>query len=183
MKKTPLILRIPGCILLAALLVFALVQPMMTQGESAALVALAQQGKPYVLGTFGPETYDCSGLVKDAYAHFGVEMIHSAQITGYDEATRTVDDVRMLRPGDLIFFDTVSDKDKCDHVGLWLGNNRFVHASSSEMVVMVSEFDEKWRERYSWCKQILDPYGQEQMDSVYHLLRNKANELLAKEEV
>lgn len=182
MKKTPLLIRILGGALLAVLVVFAAVQPMMSRGESATLVALAQQGKPYVLGTFGPDTYDCSGLVKDAYAHYGVEMIHSAQITGYDETTRTIDDVRMLRPGDMIFFDTVSDKDKCDHVGLWLGNNRFVHASSSEMVVMVSELDEKWQGRYSWCKQILDPYGIEAIDKVYWLLRDKAAELLSPEE-
>ena len=73
----------------------------------------------------------------------------------------TVEDPRDLRPGDLIFFDTVSDKDRCDHVGLWLGMNRFVHASSSEMVVMISEFDEKWQGCYSWGKRILEPCEQD----------------------
>ena len=89
-----------------------------------------------------------------------MELVHSAQFIGYDDSYASVEDPRDLRPGDLIFFDTVSDKDRCDHVGLWLGMNRFVHASSSEMVVMISEFDEKWQGCYSWGKRILEPYEQ-----------------------
>lgn len=159
MKKTPLILRIAGGILLVAVAAVSLVHPMYTRGECACLAALAQRGKPYVLGTCGPDSYDCSGLALDAYAYLGCELVHSAQFVGYDDSYPTVEDPRDLRPGDLIFFDTISDRDRCDHVGLWLGMNRFVHASSSEQVVMISELDEKWRARYSWGKHILAPYA------------------------
>ncbi len=157
MKRTPLILRLAGGILLTVAAAASLIHPMYTRGECACLVALAQRGKPYVLGTRGPDSYDCSGLALDAYAPFGLELVHSAQFVGYDDSYPTVEAAQNLRPGDLIFFDTISDKDRCDHVGLWLGMNRFVHASSSEEVVMISTFDEKWRERYSWGKHILDP--------------------------
>lgn len=159
MRKTPLPLRILGGLLLLILAAVSLVHPMYTRLDCACLAALAQRGKPYVLGARGPESYDCSGLALDAYAYFGCDLVHSAQFVGYDDGYATVEDARDLRPGDLIFFDTVSDGDRCDHVGLWLGMNRFVHASSSEQVVMISPLDEKWRARYSWGKHILDPYS------------------------
>ena len=159
MKHTPLIVRILGGALLFAVAAVSLIHPMYTRGECACILASAQRGKPYILGTAGPDSYDCSGLVLDAYGRFGCELVHSAQFVGYDDGYETIENPSDLRPGDLIFFNTVSDKDRCDHVGLWLGMNRFVHASSSEEVVMISEFDEKWQERYSWGKHILEPYA------------------------
>lgn len=159
MKHTPLIVRILGGALLVAVAAVSLIHPMYTRGESACILASAQRGKPYILGTAGPDSYDCSGLALDAYGRFGNELVHSAQFIGYDDSYMTIEDPADLRPGDLIFFDTIRDKDRCDHVGLWLGMNRFVHASSSEEVVMISEFDEKWQGRYSWGKHILEPYA------------------------
>ena len=45
--------------------------------------ALAQQGKPYQFAADGPESFDCSGLVKSAYAQIGISLVHqsSAQAT------------------------------------------------------------------------------------------------------
>ena len=159
MKHTPLIVRILGGALLVAVAAVSLIHPMYTRGECACILASAQRGKPYILGTAGPDSYDCSGLALDAYGRFGYELVHSAQFIGYDDSYATVETPSDLRPGDLIFFDTIRDKDRCDHVGLWLGMNHFVHASSSEEVVMISEFDEKWQGRYSWGKHILEPYA------------------------
>ena len=159
MKHTPLIVRILGGALLTIVAAVSLIQPMYTRGECACILASAQRGKPYILGTAGPDSYDCSGLALDAYLRLGCELVHSAQVVGYDDGYATIEDPAELRPGDLIFFDTIKDKDRCDHVGLWLGMNRFVHASSSEKVVMISEFDEKWQSRYSWGKHILDPHA------------------------
>ena len=158
MKTMPLFIRITGGILLGALILASCALPMYTRGESAAMVGLGLLGKPYVLGHAGPEKYDCSGLTKVAYEALGTELMHSAKYVGYDDQYETVEKASDLVPGDLIFFDTVSDSDKCDHVGIWLGMNRFVHASSSEEVVMISEFDERWQERYSWGKHILTIY-------------------------
>ena len=159
MKHTPLIVRILGGALLVAVAAVGLIHPMYTRGECACILASAQRGKPYIMGTSGPDSYDCSGLVLDAYGRFGCELVHSAQFVGYDDGYETVESPSDLCPGDLIFFDTIPDKDRCDHVGLWLGMNRFVHASSSEEVVMISELDEKWQGRYSWGKHILEPYA------------------------
>lgn len=156
MKTTPLFIRILGGALLCVLWLVSFFHPLLTQGECVSLIGLSHIGKPYVFGAEGPDAYDCSGLTRSAYAYFDTDMIHSAQFVAYDEQYQTVEDTKNLVPGDLIFFDTVRDKDKCDHVGIWLGMNRFVHASSSEMVVMVSDFDEKWQKCYSWGKHIID---------------------------
>lgn len=155
MKHTPLFIRIAGGALLTALLLVSCLQPMLTRGESAALAALSHRGKPYVFGARGPESYDCSGLVLDVCAPFGVDLIHSAQFIAYDDQYQTIEAPADLIPGDLVFFDTVADRDQCDHVGVWLGLNRFVHASSSEKRVMISSFDADWRARYSWSKRVL----------------------------
>ena len=159
MKRTPLLIRILGGALLAIIAAVSLIQPMYTRGECACILASAQRGKPYILGTAGPDSYDCSGLALDAYLRLGCELVHSAQFVGYDDSYATVENPSDLRPGDLIFFDTIRDKDRCDPVGLWLGMNRFVHASSAQEAVMISEFDESWQSRYSWGKRILDPYA------------------------
>ena len=155
MKSTPLPLRILLGMLLTALLAVGCLHPLLSRGECAALIALGARDKPYVFGAEGPDSYDCSGLTRSAYGCLGVELIHSAQFVAYDDQYQTVSDPSQLAVGDLLFFDTVADKDKCDHVGVWIGLNRFVHASSSQRIVMVSEFDEKWRGCYSWSKRVL----------------------------
>ena len=157
MKTTPLFIRIIGGILLSALLLVSCALPFYTRGESAAMVALGYRGKPYIFGKAGPDGYDCSGLTKVAYATHGVDLIHSAKYIAYDEQYETIESADALAPGDLIFFDTVADSDRYDHVGIWLGMNRFVHASSSEMVVMISEYDNHWQERFSLGKRVIDP--------------------------
>ena len=168
MKRTPLLLRILGGILIPALLLLGCVHPMLTQSECTALLGLSHRGKPYVFGKEGPDSFDCSGLTMDACKYFGVELIHSAKYVAYDEQY-TDAELGTLIPGDLIFFDTVADKDRYDHVGIWLGMNRFVHASSSEMVVMISEFDEHWQKCYSGAKRIIEPYADE--NPLYQLVQ------------
>lgn len=158
MKHTPLLFRVLGGALIAVLLVIGWIYPMLTQGECAALIGLSHRGKPYVFGKDGPDSFDCSGLTMDACKYFGVELIHSAKYVAYDKQYQDVENTSMLIPGDLVFFDTVSDSDRYDHVGIWLGLNRFVHASSSEKVVMISEFDDHWQGYYSGAKRILDPF-------------------------
>lgn len=155
MKKTPLPLRIGAGALIALLLLAAVLLPPLNQGECASLLALAERGKPYVFGKEGPDSFDCSGLTKMVYSYFGYDLIHSSEFVGYDDAYETVERIADLRVGDLIFFDTIADRDRCDHVGVYLGANCFVHASSSQEKVMVSFLDSKWRAKYSWGKRLI----------------------------
>jgi cell wall-associated NlpC family hydrolase len=80
-------------------------------------------GVRYVYGGSSPASgFDCSGLVRYVYGHFGVRLAHSsfAQFTSGFRVGRGA-----LKPGDLVFFDGLG------HVGIYVGNGRFIHAPHS----------------------------------------------------
>jgi cell wall-associated NlpC family hydrolase len=77
-------------------------------------------GVRYVYGGTTPRSgFDCSGLVRYVYAHFGISLPHSSYAQ-FDRGRRVAR--RGLRPGDLLFFDGLG------HVGMYVGNGRFIHA-------------------------------------------------------
>jgi cell wall-associated NlpC family hydrolase len=81
------------------------------------------RGVRYVYGGSSPRSgFDCSGFVRYVYAHFGVSLAHSsyAQFGLGRRVGRA-----SLRPGDLVFFDGLG------HVGIYIGNSRFIHAPHS----------------------------------------------------
>jgi cell wall-associated NlpC family hydrolase len=108
--------------------------------------ALALEGVPYKGGGTSPERgFDCSGLVRYVYGLRGIELPHSAAAMA-----RTLAKVSpsRMRPGDLVFFRTTNRT--YSHVGIYIGDGRFVHASSSRSgVVMVSDMSEwYWKKRF-----------------------------------
>jgi cell wall-associated NlpC family hydrolase len=87
--------------------------------------ARAQSGKRYVFGTAGPNTFDCSGLVKYVLAKFGVSVPHLAHSQmRYGRAVSAAD----AAPGDLIFF---LDGGYAYHVGIYAGGNTMIDAPNS----------------------------------------------------
>ncbi len=97
-----------------------------TQGDIAANWALTQLGKPYQWGGAGPDTYDCSGLTMDAWAHAGVQLAHW---TGYQWESGPHVPLNQLQRGDLLFFATdTSDPNTIHHVGIYIGNGMMVDA-------------------------------------------------------
>ena len=92
------------------------------------------QGKPYRYGGSTPVGFDCSGLIQYSYARAGVKVPRSTE--DLLEASRTIAK-RQLRPGDLVFFH--QDSKRSSHVGLYIGNDRFVHAPSTGKTVSVAE--------------------------------------------
>ncbi|KQS66973.1 C40 family peptidase [Modestobacter sp. Leaf380] len=104
--------------------------------EAAAIAvqtALAQVGKPYVVGAAGPDGFDCSGLTQYAYAAAGVSLPHSSRTqSGMGPAVSRGD----LQPGDLVFFYS-----PVSHVGMYIGNGQMVHASVSGRPVAVTSVD------------------------------------------
>jgi len=83
-------------------------------------------GKPYRYGGSSPSGFDCSGLVQYSFKQAGVTLPHNT--VKQRSASRQVK-VAELRRGDLLFFDQEGKKNS--HVGIYLGDGRFVHAPSS----------------------------------------------------
>jgi cell wall-associated NlpC family hydrolase len=93
--------------------------------------ALAQTGKRYVFGAAGPSTFDCSGLVKAAFATIGMDLYHyTGKMMTYGKSVAR----SALQRGDIVF-------PSSGHVGIYLGNGKLIHASSGrERVVVDSSF-------------------------------------------
>ena len=100
---------------------------------TAVKTACAQIGKPYVFGTVGPSTFDCSGLTQYAWKAAGVSLTH---YTGAQWKQGSAVSKADLRPGDLVFF--YSD---LHHVGMYVGNNLMVHASRAGVPVRMARID------------------------------------------
>lgn len=92
--------------------------------------ALRQRGKPYVFGTNGPDTFDCSGLTQWAWAKAGVQMAHFT-VSQFQAFPRVPLD--QLQPGDLVFFNV-----DLGHMGMYIGNGNIVQAPRTGDVVKVT---------------------------------------------
>lgn len=104
-------------------------------GEIAAAVALDQVGSPYRYGGSSPSGFDCSGLVQYSYSRAGK---HVPRTTGQLWSSTAAVHRNELRIGDVLFFRI---EGKMSHVGLYLGERRFVHAPSSGRAVTVASLD------------------------------------------
>lgn len=145
--------RAPTGLLLAAILLLAgcATAPrstVETTGDGAthrraADIALSLRGSPYRYGANGPDAFDCSGLVQYAYGRAGARVPRTARAQ-YDAVDRRYLD--QLEPGDLVFFRTGGIR--VSHVGIYLGNEEFVHAPKSGADVHVSSLEQEyWRSR------------------------------------
>jgi cell wall-associated NlpC family hydrolase len=106
--------------------------------------ALSLQGTPYRWGGNTPaEGFDCSGFVRYVFGRYGVRLPRRAV-----EQAAWVPKVSFgaRRPGDLVFFDTGTHP--VSHVGIYIGRDEFVHASSAKAgQVIVSDLNKRyWRE-------------------------------------
>jgi cell wall-associated NlpC family hydrolase len=101
-------------------------------------------GAPYLYGGSSPRGFDCSGLVVFSYAKAGVDSLpHSAAALSRIATPVPLDD---LEPGDLLFF-TLSGR-KTTHVGIYVGDEAFVHApSKGKRVERVRLDDFYWRRK------------------------------------
>ena len=104
-----------------------------------------QLGKKYVWGATGPDSFDCSGLVQYIYkTELGKNIPRTSyEQSKYGEAVNRED----LQVGDLVFFDTMN-KGKVSHVGMYIGNNEFIHASNKKDGVKKSSLDGYYDKKY-----------------------------------
>jgi len=115
-----------------------------SRASRAGDIASSMLGKPYRYGGNHPTRgFDCSGLVYYSYRHAGVSVPRST--TGQRRAARKIAQSELTR-GDLLFFD--QEGKRSSHVGIYLGNNRFVHAPSSGKRVRIDSFQDPYWQRH-----------------------------------
>ncbi|MBM6869061.1 C40 family peptidase [Pseudoflavonifractor phocaeensis] len=118
------------------------------------IVAHAKQflGTPYVYGGNGPNSFDCSGFTKYVYSHFGVTLNRTAT----DQlANGTAVSKSELQPGDLVFFRANTTK-PVSHVGIYIGNGQFIHASTNTYSVQIDTLSSGYYSRvYVYGRHIL----------------------------
>jgi cell wall-associated NlpC family hydrolase len=115
--------------------------------------ALNLIGVNYKYGGTQPATgFDCSGFVSHVFRQVaGLSLPHNALAISRQGKQISVNE---LQPGDLVFFNTL--RRSFSHVGIYIGNNRFVHApSSGGGVEVVSLQDKYWVNRFNGARRIL----------------------------
>lgn len=114
--------------------------------------ALDQLGIRYRYGGSSPDTgFDCSGLVAYSAEHgLGLKLPRNASAIAL---VGTSIDKQELRPGDLVFFNTLGRR--YSHVGIYLGDDRFVHSPSAGGVVRIEKITMKyWAKRYNGARRL-----------------------------
>ncbi|HHC11435.1 MAG TPA: NlpC/P60 family protein [Campylobacterales bacterium] len=120
--------------------------------ENIIKMALSQMGKTYVWGATGPFTFDCSGFTQFVYEQNGIEL---PRVSKNQAQVGKFIDKNHLKRGDLIFFSS-SKSDDVHHVGIYLGNGQFVHASSAKKQVTVSNLNQKYyKEHFKWGRRYI----------------------------
>lgn len=147
-------------VLLALLCAWMLPSAHASSGDDVSIYAVSLVGTPYRFGGNAPQSgLDCSGFVGHVFRQTaGVNLPRDSR--AISEAFQPLARSE-LQPGDLVFFNTLNRA--YSHVGIYLGDGRFVHASSSRTGgVMVSSLDDRyWRERYDGARRVLaEPFFQ-----------------------
>ena len=106
-------------------------------------------GRPYVWGAEGPRSFDCSGFTKYVYNAFGVDLPH---YTGSQIGEGSAVSRKNLKKGDLVFFNTDGP---VSHVGIYIADDEFIHASSGSGKITVSNLSEGYyNSRYAGARRI-----------------------------
>ncbi|GAA2503951.1 C40 family peptidase [Streptomyces gobitricini] len=106
-------------------------------GSAAAIVAFAraQVGDAYVMGSTGPNSWDCSGLVQAAYRQAGIEL---PRVSGDQSSRGTSVSLDNLQPGDILYWGSRSNS---YHVAIYVGGGMFVGAQNPETGVVERSLD------------------------------------------
>lgn len=120
-------------------------------GQAIVDEALKHVGKAYVYGASGPNVFDCSGFALYVYRQFG----YSLNRTAADQMQHGTPVAKSeLMPGDLVFFNNRGTR-YIGHVGIYIGDNKMVHASTSTTGVIISDLDSGYyTERYAGARRI-----------------------------
>lgn len=112
-----------------------------SKGQEIADYALQFKGYRYVHGGSSPSGFDCSGFTTYIYKQFGYKLNRTAS-GQLDNGTPV--SMSELQPGDIVIFKKGNSSSRATHVGLYIGNNQFIHASTSKVGVIISSMSEAY---------------------------------------
>jgi cell wall-associated NlpC family hydrolase len=114
-------------------------------------VAKSKLGAPYRYGKAGENSFDCSGFVYYVYKRNGILIPRTSKAQSKMRGQKIFNKY-LLKPGDILFFDT-ADRGYVNHSGIYLGDMRFIHASSGKAhSVTISRLDRGfYKNRFLWA--------------------------------
>jgi cell wall-associated NlpC family hydrolase len=117
-----------------------------------ALSAMGFIGIPYRLGGAAPETgFDCSGLVQYVFREVAGLVLPRSSFDQIHQGTAVARED--LQPGDLVFFNTM--RATASHVGIYIGDNRFIHAPRRGKTVEIADFNNTyWQAHYDGARRM-----------------------------
>lgn len=121
--------------------------------QEAAIAAISFVGKPYVFGSSNPDVgFDCSGLVQYVLLQSGVKKLPRSSLEMYENSSPI--EVDNLVVGDLLFFRTSNSQ--INHVGIYVGEGRFIHAPSSGNFVRLDKLEQSyWQKAFAGGRRVL----------------------------
>mgnify|MGYP001627157264 FL=1 len=134
-----------------------------SQEEVFANLSLAQRilefaqrfrGIRYSYGGTSPSTgFDCSGFVQFVFKNFGIHLERTAADMARTNGVRI--SYSEIKPGDLLFFDTDGGKNYINHVGIYLGGGKFIHASSARGRVIETDLNSYYGRFFMMAKRVI----------------------------
>lgn len=109
-----------------------------TKADKLISIAKSKLGSPYVYGSTGPSSFDCSGYTSYVFRQIGISLprVASSQAYGAKKVAKS-----NLQKGDLVFFNTFGG---ISHVGIYMENGNFIHASSYGRGVTISNINDSY---------------------------------------
>jgi hypothetical protein len=128
------------------------------RASELALQAMSMIGIRYQRGGNVPESgLDCSGLVRYVFKEAWNKDLPRTSVELSKEGQHV--EAKDLQPGDLVFYNTL--RRSFSHVGIYLGDNKFIHAPSAGGKVRIESMDiGYWRQRFNGARRIIDPEQQ-----------------------
>ncbi|MGI6560477.1 MAG: NlpC/P60 family protein [Saccharofermentanales bacterium] len=122
-------------------------------GVAAAQIAASKVGLPYVYGTAGPSSFDCSGLVQYAVIQAGGYISRSSYSQAADGigVPFSYGDYSSLAPGDVLCF---AFGGGVSHTGMYLGGGQFVHAMNPSDGIQINSLSGHWANSLAYARRI-----------------------------
>ena len=135
-------------------------------------LSLLQLEKPYEYKATGPNKFDCSGLTYYLYKElfnidinkngYGINDISKQRTSNIgtltEYTTQEKKHLKILEKGDLLFFNTqlLKNNKNSEHIGIYIGNNLFIHASPKKKKIVITKLSNKWIKKLIASKNIIN---------------------------